>query len=364
MINRILIIQLLVVVFIVSCKDEIDTPVIFVPEDFPLKQWSQNEPGYHSFSVEYFKSDSLLAFSSNTHSENTTLWRNTYNGFSLNVDTEEIQQLTGAELGGFESIVDVSPDETKFLCHVRSPDILQNISLRVIETGEVIEVTKNDAENRAIGFNSNGSKVLYHSNVDGSFDVFVYDITSGLHTKISQTQNDEFAVAWHPNNDIILLRAVILGKHTPLLSTNFGAPLDLFRAENKYFVPADINSNGQIVGFTDYFNGQHLAIIEMDGSNITQISPKDELAGGAQFSPNGALVVYLSTSNAGTPTIRIVDIRGKDPINHKIMEYDVDFYIYFGSFTSDGLEFSYSMGNQSRFTNMFSVDLSVLPNPL
>lgn len=96
-----------------------------------------------------------------------------------------------------------SPDGKYLAYHQNSEKIVWDIMLKEIETGKIIQVTKNNGYDTGASWSPDSKKLVFSSSRGGNRDIYIFDLMSGETSKIIEHDAMDNQAKWSPKGDKI-----------------------------------------------------------------------------------------------------------------------------------------------------------------
>lgn len=123
-------------------------------------------------------------------------------------------------------------------------------------------LTNHPSEDRYASYSPNGEWIVFESNRDGNWNIYLMDKTGGQVKRITQDPNDDRRPSWHPNGKSILFES----------SRNGQTALFTFNLKNKRIKQINNSSAYGEPMFASFSpNGRHIACSYIVGENNSHI---------------------------------------------------------------------------------------------
>lgn len=167
---------------------------VFLPEPRLEKQLTQGrDTSLRSIPVGFFQEGTQILYSMGRRIEGREDLA--FDIFSIETEGANKQQITN--LLGHNIAVDVSEDGSIILFSNESSD--GSINIYTHSNGQSTQITNNGFQNIPVALSPTGNQVLFHSNRNGNYDVFVAEINTLTVSQVSDDSDDDFAVDWASN---------------------------------------------------------------------------------------------------------------------------------------------------------------------
>jgi Tol biopolymer transport system component len=220
--------------------------------------------------------------------------------FRLGDLPDRVQADPNLSRGVGERVFDVMPStspEKKWVVFTSNRDSNWEIYISAVEEDNIRRVTYNTT---AIDidpvWSPVGNQIVYESNRDGNWELYLFDVGTGVETRLTNSEGNDVNAAWSFDGEKIAYQSDregfwqiyelnIATLETSLLSDGIGDDLE------PQFTP-----NGEAIVFRSYRDGENSVIYKMDadGSGVIRLSDPAGDALNASVSPDSRLVAYQS----------------------------------------------------------------------
>ena len=162
-----------------------------------------------------------------------------------------------------------------------------------------------------------GSKIAFHSDRGGNFDIYVMDADGSNVKQITDTSGatlgggDSTRPAWSPDGSKIAYSSNSGGRDWNVLVMDAdGSNIKRLADRNSEDFRPEWSPDGSWVAFTSDSDGTNdIYVVKPDGSELTQVNHTEGIheAWGAQWSPDGTKILFLSNFD-GTDDIYVADL--------------------------------------------------------
>ena len=163
-------------------------------------------------------------------------------------------------------------------------------------------------------FSKDGQRVIYSLANGGNTDLYMTDLTTGQHSRLTSAPSIETAPSFSPDGSRIVFESDRSGtQQLYIMSAGGGEPQRISFGEGRYGTPV-WSPRGDLIAFTKQNAGRfHIGVMRTDGSEerLLTASPLDE---GPTWSPNGRVIMFgrETLGEGGTSSLWSVDITGRN----------------------------------------------------
>ena len=177
-----------------------------------------------------------------------------------------------------------------------------------LATGEVQQLTDNDAEDLNPEWSPDGSKILFYSDRDGDYDIFVHDYDNGGVRKLIDHDANDTGASWSPDGTQIAFQSDRDGNEDIyLMDVDGGNILNLTDDNPGPDALPRWSSDGARIAFITVRDGYRPYMMNADGSDPTDISGGLAKAGFPVWSSTGEQVAF-NTGIDGRRAVAIVAV--------------------------------------------------------
>ena len=162
-------------------------------------------------------------------------------------------------------------------------------------------------------FSRDGSKVIYSLINGGNTDLYMTDLGSGQHIRLTSAPSIETAPSFSPDGSQIVFESDRSGtQQLYIMSASGGDARRISFGEGRYGSPV-WSPRGDQIAFTNQENGRfHIGVMRTDGSEERLLSTSflDE---SPTWSPNGRVIMFMRETQGagGTASLYSIDIAGR-----------------------------------------------------
>ena len=162
-------------------------------------------------------------------------------------------------------------------------------------------------------FSRDGSKVIYSLINGGNTDLYMTDLGSGQHIRLTSAPSIETAPSFSPDGSQIVFESDRSGtQQLYIMSASGGEPRRISFGQGRYGSPV-WSPRGDQIAFTNQEGGRfHIGVMRTDGSEERLLSTSflDE---SPTWSPNGRVIMFMRETQGagGTASLYSIDIAGR-----------------------------------------------------
>lgn len=162
-------------------------------------------------------------------------------------------------------------------------------------------------------FSRDGQRVIYSVSSGGSTNLYMTDLASGSHTRLTSTPSIDTSPSFSPDGSQIVFESDRSGsQQLYIMSAGGGEGRRISFGEGRYGSPV-WSPRGDLIAFTKQHAGRfHIGVMRTDGSEerLLTASFLDE---SPTWSPNGRVIMFTRETQGeqGGPSIFSVDISGR-----------------------------------------------------
>jgi TolB protein len=163
-------------------------------------------------------------------------------------------------------------------------------------------------------FSLDGRQVIYSLIQGGNTDIFHTDLTTGQHSRLTNTPAIETAPSFSPNGNQIVFESDRSGtQQLYIMGANGGEPQRISFGNGRYGTPV-WSPRGDLIAFTKQESGRfHIGVMRTDGSE-ERLLTSSFLDEGPTWAPNGRVIMFARETQGadGTTGLYSVDITGRN----------------------------------------------------
>lgn len=206
-----------------------------------------------------------------------------------------------------------SPDGQRIAFEVRTlpgqdgnPRHASSIYVVSTDGSEVARLTDEQGYDEAPAWSPDGNYVAFHSNRDGSWDLYTANVHSGELEQVTDDQPPNYEPAWSPDGEqIAFFSTPGLGEDLDIyvINANGDNVRRLTENESDNARPAWSPDGEQIAFETDRDGNWEIYTMNVDGSNQIRLTNHPQADRGPVWSPNGGKIAFLSGRSGRTGRI-------------------------------------------------------------
>lgn len=170
-----------------------------------------------------------------------------------------------------------------------------------------INLTNSPGIDAASVYSPNGKQIAFHTNRDGNFEIYVMDADGSNQTRLTNAPARDIWPDWSPNGkEIVFSRNFDIA----ILNIATGEVRIVVGGASREDMPV-FSPNGKQIAFMSNRAGYpSIWVVDVDGGNLTNLTPRPESVTGPWFSffpswsKNGQQI-YFSSQRPGTPDVEV-----------------------------------------------------------
>ncbi|GGL72352.1 Tol-Pal system beta propeller repeat protein TolB [Wenxinia marina] len=166
----------------------------------------------------------------------------------------------------------------------------------------------------AARFSRDGSRVIYSASSGGNSDLWITDLATGQHTRLTDAASIETSPSFSPDGSQIVFESDRSGsQQLYIMPASGGEPRRISFGAGRYGSPV-WSPRGDLIAFTNQEGGRfHIGVMRTDGSEerLLTTSFLDE---SPTWAPNGRVLMFTRETQgaSGGPSLYSVDISGRN----------------------------------------------------
>jgi TolB protein len=163
-------------------------------------------------------------------------------------------------------------------------------------------------------FSRDGSRVIYSLANGGNTDIYVTDLATGTHQRLTSAPSIETSPSFSPDGSQIVFESDRSGtQQLYIMSAGGGEPRRISFGEGRYGSPV-WSPRGDLIAFTLQNAGRfHIGVMRTDGSE-ERLLTSSFLDESPTWAPNGRVIMFtrVTQGETGGPSLYSVDISGRN----------------------------------------------------
>lgn len=163
-------------------------------------------------------------------------------------------------------------------------------------------------------FSRDGRQVIYSLANGGNTDLYITDLGTGAHTRLTSAPSIETAPSFSPDGSQIVFESDRSGtQQLYIMAASGGEPRRISFGDGRYGSPV-WSPRGDQIAFTNQFEGRfHIGVMRTDGSE-ERLLTASQLDESPSWSPNGRVIMFSRETLGvdGTTALWLVDIAGRN----------------------------------------------------
>ncbi len=164
------------------------------------------------------------------------------------------------------------------------------------ETGQVINLSRHPADDRAPAWRPDGGAIAFESHRDGNWEIYVLDLASGELSRLTENLAFDGAPAWSPDGSQIAFESYRDG-NLEIYVMAVGQPQHLRRLTDDPagdYGPA-WSPDGETIAFTSWRDGnQEVYLLPALGGEATNLTQHTAPDGDPAWTPDGQAIAFVS----------------------------------------------------------------------
>ena len=185
------------------------------------------------------------------------------------------------------------------------------------QTDKPEKLTHHEADDRDPAYSPDGRKVVFESNRDGNWELYLLDLKSSKIQRLTDNSASDRQAAWSPNGQELVFQRSRRGKGTHLYRMSIkdreAEPIRTYPGEvsNPHWSP-----DGKWIAFTSDRDGQpEVYIIQLESGRELRITEGEHRSIAPRWSPDGRRLLYFSRSaSAGRHDDISMAFLAEDPV--------------------------------------------------
>jgi TolB protein len=162
-------------------------------------------------------------------------------------------------------------------------------------------------------FSRDGSRAIYSVSTGGNTDLYVTDLGSGQHARLTEAPSIETSPSFSPDGSQIVFESDRSGtQQLYIMSASGGEPQRISFGEGRYGSPV-WSPRGDLIAFTKQNAGRfHIGVMRTDGSE-ERLLTSSFLDESPTWAPNGRVIMFTRETQGsdGAPSLWWVDVSGR-----------------------------------------------------
>jgi TolB protein len=160
-----------------------------------------------------------------------------------------------------------------------------------------VQLTNNSSDNRYASYNKDGEVIVFESNRDGHWQIYIMDINGNKQERIINSEFNDRRPTWHPYKNIILFESDRTGTNE-LYTYNLAdrtlkkVPIDL--KGNKMYAQFAPNGKELVFNYKVRNNNYNIYTISINGKRREKIIDNAYANTYPRYSPKGDAILYFS----------------------------------------------------------------------
>ena len=158
-------------------------------------------------------------------------------------------------------------------------------------------LTANTFDDRYASYSPSGDKIVFESNRDGNWEIYIMDSNGMNAQRITYHTGDDRRPTWHPNGEKIIFESTRTGKNQLYilsLKESDIAQITHFFTGNPIF--ASFSPGGDLIALSlqESENTSNILLIDSKGNTIKKLTNNDKRNFYPKWSQDGSEIVYFS----------------------------------------------------------------------
>jgi Tol biopolymer transport system component len=226
--------------------------------------------------------------------------------YVMNADESGVRQLTFDHADDYDP--DWSPDgiQLAFVSdRTGSPNIyILNVeqALQDPRQAEILQLTDNAFENQKPAWSPDGTRLVFESNRDGNWEIYIVEVDSGEQTRVTDNSKGDNNPAWSPDGKLIGFSSFRDGNwEVYTMQVDGSDPRRLTYNENNDYEPVWSPDGSQIAFESHIDQGVEICVMDVDGENKHQLTYNGAVTYDPVWSPDGGRILYSIHNRGDNP---------------------------------------------------------------
>lgn len=195
-------------------------------------------------------------------------------------------------------------------------------------SGDPQRITYNTfAVDMAPVWSPDGKLIVYDSIRKGNWDLYLFDVTTGDEIQLTDSPGDDVFPAWTSDSRTVIYQTNSQGK-SQIVAVNVDSLKTRLISDGKGTDTAPVISpDGTRIAFLSQRAGAAQAglyLMNVDGSNVTQLPMPEMAISNESFSPNGSMIAFQGAKKGENSSVYVYDLAQK--ILRQVTQPDVASY--------------------------------------
>lgn len=234
------------------------------------------------------------------------------------------------------------------ICLSTYKSISQNVGYKEVQ------LTHNTFDNRYASYNKYGNNIVFESNRDGHWQIYIMDINGNNQKRIINSKANDRRPTWHPYKSIILFESDRSGKselYTFNLAKGITTKIPIPLKGNKSFAQFAPNGQELVFNYKISDNNFNIYIISVKGRRFKTIINNAHKNMYPRYSPRGGAITYFSRKDTKNKDdeIYVHNIINKDEV--RLTRLPI--HNFFPTWSNNGLRIAYATSSEEHKSEIY-----------
>jgi TolB protein len=168
----------------------------------------------------------------------------------------------------------------------------------------LLNLTNNHANNYDVSWSPDGTKILFESDMDGDYEIFVIESDGNNLRQLTENDQDDSNPIWSPDGSRILFSSRRDGSRDLYIMDKDGNNVEQITNDSFYERDYSWSNEGNFIAYTSNINlsDPEVLIMEPDGSNVIRLTDNSTTDYYPVWTSDDSAIIYISRSVGNNPT--------------------------------------------------------------